>query len=188
MTFVIPYPIIDPVLFEIGPFAIRWYALAYVAGLLLGWWYARWMCRRPPSPATDVDMDDFLVWATLGVLVGGRLGYVLFYKSGYYLDNPLAALEVWKGGMSFHGGLLGVVVATLLFCRVRKIPTSGVRRHHLLRGAHRPAARPPRQLRQRRTVRPGHRRAVGHGVSRLAVPSRATRASSTRRRWRASAS
>lgn len=123
MTFVIPYPIIDPVLFEIGPFAIRWYALAYVAGLLLGWWYARWMCRRPPSPATDVDMDDFLVWATLGVLVGGRLGYVLFYKSGFYLDNPLAALEVWKGGMSFHGGLLGVVVATLLFCRVRKIPT-----------------------------------------------------------------
>jgi phosphatidylglycerol:prolipoprotein diacylglycerol transferase len=68
-------------------------------------------------------MDDFLVWATLGVLLGGRLGYVLFYKSGYYLDNPLAALEVWKGGMSFHGGLLGVVVATLLFCRIRKIPT-----------------------------------------------------------------
>ena len=123
MAFVIPYPVIDPVLFEIGPLAIRWYALAYVAGLMLGWWYARWMCRRPPSPARAVDVDDFLVWATLGVLLGGRLGYVLFYKSGYYLDNPLAALEVWKGGMSFHGGLLGVVAATLLFCRIRKIPT-----------------------------------------------------------------
>jgi len=123
MTFVIPYPVIDPVLFEIGPFALRWYALAYVIGLVLGWRYARRLCRRQPSPATETDMDDFLVWATLGVLLGGRLGYVLFYKSGYYLDNPLAALEVWKGGMSFHGGLLGVVIATLLFCRVRKIPT-----------------------------------------------------------------
>jgi len=123
MTFVIPYPMIDPVLFEIGPFALRWYALAYVVGLLLGWRYARSLCHRAPSPASEADMDDFLVWATLGVLLGGRLGYVLFYKSGYYLDNPLAALEVWKGGMSFHGGLLGVVVATLLFCRVRKIPT-----------------------------------------------------------------
>lgn len=123
MTFVIPYPIIDPVLFEIGPLVIRWYALAYVVGLLLGWRYARALCRRPPSPASDIDVDDFLVWATLGVLLGGRLGYVLFYKSGYYLDNPLAALQVWKGGMSFHGGLLGVVAATVLFCRVRKIPT-----------------------------------------------------------------
>ena len=109
-------------LIEIGPFAIRWYALAYVFGLLLAWRYARVLTRRPPCPATATDMDDFLVWATLGVLLGGRFGYVLFYNFGYYLQNPLAAFAVWKGGMSFHGGLLGVVIATVVFCRVRKIP------------------------------------------------------------------
>jgi phosphatidylglycerol---prolipoprotein diacylglyceryl transferase len=121
MTFAIPYPVIDPILFEIGPFAIRWYALAYIFGLLLGWRYAVWLNKRPPHAAFTRDIDDFLVWATLGVVLGGRLGYVLFYKTNYYLENPLAILQVWHGGMSFHGGLLGVVVATLLFCRRRKI-------------------------------------------------------------------
>jgi phosphatidylglycerol:prolipoprotein diacylglycerol transferase len=121
MTFAIPYPVIDPILFEIGPFAIRWYALAYIFGLLLGWRYALWLNKRPPHAAYARDIDDFLVWATLGVVLGGRLGYVLFYKTDYYLENPLAALQVWRGGMSFHGGLLGVAVATLLFCRRRKI-------------------------------------------------------------------
>ena len=121
MTFVIPFPNIDPILIEFGPFAIRWYALAYIVGLLVGWRYVRALARRPPRAAGGRDVDDFLVWATLGVVLGGRLGYVLFYNPGYYLDHPLAILQVWEGGMSFHGGLLGVLVAGLVFVRQRRI-------------------------------------------------------------------
>lgn len=123
MTFAIAYPAIDPVLFEIGPFAIRWYALAYLFGLLLAWRYARRLAQLPPARIAPEAIDDFLVWATLGVVLGGRLGYVLFYKAGYYLDHPLAALQLWHGGMSFHGGLLGVVVAGVTFCARRRLPT-----------------------------------------------------------------
>ncbi|MCH7486380.1 MAG: prolipoprotein diacylglyceryl transferase [Proteobacteria bacterium] len=121
MTFVIPYPMIDPVLLQFGPVAIRWYSLAYIAGLLLAWRYMRALAKHPPQPASAVDLDDFLVWATLGVILGGRLGYVIFYKPEFYLDNPLAILQVWRGGMSFHGGLLGVLVAGILFARRRSI-------------------------------------------------------------------
>ena len=121
--FAIAYPAIDPVLVQIGPFAIRWYALAYLFGLLLAWRYARWQAGHSPHLATPERVDDFLVWATLGVVLGGRLGYVLFYKAGYYLDHPLQALQVWHGGMSFHGGLLGVVVAGVTYCARRRIPT-----------------------------------------------------------------
>lgn len=110
-----PFPAIDPIAIEIGPIAIRWYALAYIAGLLGGWWYVRWLVRRPPKPMTVTQVDDFLVWATLGVVIGGRLGYVLFYKPLYYLSSPLEIFAVWQGGMSFHGGLLGVVAAIVLF-------------------------------------------------------------------------
>lgn len=123
MTFALAYPAIDPVLVQIGPFAIRWYALAYLAGLLLGWWYARALAARPPRLVPVEAIDDFLVWATLGVVLGGRLGYVLFYKPGFYLDHPLAALQVWHGGMSFHGGLLGVVIAGITFCWRRRLRT-----------------------------------------------------------------
>jgi phosphatidylglycerol:prolipoprotein diacylglycerol transferase len=123
MPFVIAYPAIDPVLFEIGPFAIRWYALAYLAGILLGWRYARWLASYTPHLAQPEDVDDVVVWVTLGIVLGGRLGYVLFYQPLYYLEHPLAALQIWHGGMSFHGGLLGVVVAGVLFCRHRGIPT-----------------------------------------------------------------
>jgi len=122
---VIPYPAIDPVLVNIGPFAIRWYALAYVVALLLGWRYCLWLARNWSAAGTPVatakDIDDFLVWATLGVVIGGRLGYMLFYNFGYYLDNPYQIVAVWRGGMSFHGGMLGVVLAIVLFCRQRKI-------------------------------------------------------------------
>ena len=121
MTFVIPYPMIDPVLLQFGPVAIRWYSLAYIAGLLLAWRYMRALAKHPPQPASAADLDDFLVWATLGVILGGRLGYVIFYKPEFYLDNPLAILQVWRGGMSFHGGLLGVLVAGILFARRRSI-------------------------------------------------------------------
>jgi phosphatidylglycerol:prolipoprotein diacylglycerol transferase len=117
----IPYPAIDPVLVELGPFVIRWYALAYIAGLVIGWRWCLMLAKRPPLVVTVAAVDDFLVWATLGVVFGGRLGYVLFYKPGEYLAHPLEALQVWHGGMSFHGGALGVVAAIVLFCRQRKI-------------------------------------------------------------------
>lgn len=113
------YPAIDPVLIEIGPFAIRWYALSYIAGILLAWRYMIWLARQSPVDITKEHVDDFVVWATLGIVLGGRLGYVIFYKPGYYLQNPLEALAVWEGGMSFHGGLLGVIFAVWLFCRRR---------------------------------------------------------------------
>lgn len=126
-TLVLPFPTIDPVLIEFGPFAIRWYALAYIAGLLIGWWSMRalvtsdklWGAQIRPSL---VDVDDFVVYATLGTILGGRLGYVLFYAPAYYLQNPLEALAVWSGGMSFHGGFLGVVAAMALFAWRRGIP------------------------------------------------------------------
>ena len=122
MTFAIPFPSIDPILIQVGPLAIRWYALAYILGLLGAWRYVRALARKQPAAAGDRDVDDFLVWATIGVVIGGRLGYVLFYKPGYFLDYPLAVFQVWQGGMSFHGGFLGVVVAGMLFLRRRGIP------------------------------------------------------------------
>ena len=121
MTFVIPYPSIDPILFQLGPLIIRWYALAYIGGLLLGWWYMRALAAQSPVAAERDEVDDFLVWATLGVVFGGRLGYVLFYNPGFYLDNPSLIFAVWRGGMSFHGGLLGVAAAAALFTHRRGI-------------------------------------------------------------------
>src|SRR5690242_17881106 len=118
----IPFPAIDPVAIAIGPLAIRWYALAYIAGLLIGWRYCLYLAARPPGLVQATQVDDFLVWATLGVVLGGRLGYVLFYKPGYYLEHPLEALYLWHGGMSFHGGAIGVATAILLFCRRRAVP------------------------------------------------------------------
>ena len=111
----IPYPEIDPVLIQLGPFAIRWYALAYIAGLVIGWQVMRRVCAEPPKILSPLKIDDFLLWAALGVILGGRIGYVLFYKPGFYIEHPLAVLTLWAGGMSFHGGLLGVVAAILAF-------------------------------------------------------------------------
>jgi phosphatidylglycerol:prolipoprotein diacylglycerol transferase len=118
----IPFPAIDPVAIAIGPFVVRWYALAYIAGLLLGWRYCLILAGRPPRLVERRDIDDFLVWATLGVVLGGRIGYVLFYQLGYYLQHPIEALYLWHGGMSFHGGALGVTIAILLFTRRRQLP------------------------------------------------------------------
>ncbi|MEX2648397.1 MAG: prolipoprotein diacylglyceryl transferase [Alphaproteobacteria bacterium] len=117
----IPFPVMDPVLIEIGPLAIRWYALAYVAGLVLGWLLVRALVRRDPAGMTLKDVDDFLTWATLGVIAGGRIGYVLAYNLPHFLDSPLEILALWRGGMSFHGGLAGVLVALVLFARARRI-------------------------------------------------------------------
>ena len=113
------FPNFDPVAISLGPFAIRWYALAYIVGLLLGWRYCLWVAKRPPAVASPAAIDDFLVWATLGVVLGGRAGYVLFYKPDFYFHNPAEILALWHGGMSFHGGALGVTIALLLFCRQR---------------------------------------------------------------------
>lgn len=119
---VLPYHEIDPVAFSLGPLAIRWYSLSYIVGLILGWLYARWLADLPPQRMTRTQIDDFLVWATLGVVLGGRLGYVLFYNFGTYMSDPLTVLKVWEGGMSFHGGLIGVLLATLFFTRKHGLP------------------------------------------------------------------
>ena len=116
-TLAILYPEFDPVLFSIGPFAIRWYALAYIVSILAGWQYCRRIALRPPSLVKPEALDDFMAWAVLGVVLGGRLGYVLFYKPLHYLENPLEIVQIWEGGMSFHGGLIGVLAAIALFAR-----------------------------------------------------------------------
>lgn len=118
----VAFPMIDPVLVEIGPVVIRWYALAYIVGLVLGWRYLIWLAKQPGSLVKPQDADDFLTWATFAVILGGRLGYVIFYKPEYYLANPAEILKTWQGGMSFHGGFLGVMLATLWFTRRRNIP------------------------------------------------------------------
>jgi phosphatidylglycerol:prolipoprotein diacylglycerol transferase len=115
------YPHIDPIAIAVGPIAIRWYAIAYIAGLVLGWQYVKWLVRRPPHAMRELDVDDFLVWATLGVVLGGRLGYILFYKPMYYLAHPLEVFFLWQGGMAFHGGALGVILAIVLFSRQRSL-------------------------------------------------------------------
>jgi phosphatidylglycerol:prolipoprotein diacylglycerol transferase len=144
----LPYPHIDPVLVQLGPLAIRWYALSYIAGIVLAWWGIVRMLRRkalwahPPfngkPPATEDEIGDLMVWATFGVILGGRLGWVLIYGvvlcsvtpdyGGFctglpmdFVHHPIRIIAAWEGGMSFHGGLLGVAVATWLFCRRRKL-------------------------------------------------------------------
>jgi len=121
------FPNIDPVLFQIGPVAIRWYSLAYIGGIVLGWIYARRMVRNDrlwggKAPVTEADLDDFILWATIGIIVGGRLGFVLFYDLPVFLDDPLRIFKTWQGGMSFHGGLIGTTVAMFAFAWRRKLP------------------------------------------------------------------
>ena len=123
---VLLYPQFDPVIVQIGPFGIRWYALAYIAGIVLGWRLLRRLVQLAPVVATPLQADDFVTWATLGIVLGGRLGYVLFYQPGVYLAHPLQAFAVWEGGMSFHGGAIGVAVAIVWFCRRNKIPLLGL--------------------------------------------------------------
>ena len=117
----LPFPDIDPVLISFGPFAVRWYSLAYIAGLVLGWRLIRHHAVKPAFNISPNKVDDFLIWATLGIILGGRIGYVLFYNFAYFAENPGKIFILWEGGMSFHGGLLGVVFATFFFCRQHKI-------------------------------------------------------------------
>ncbi len=133
--FAIPFPQIDPVLIQIGPIAVRWYALAYIAGLLLAWWYILRLLKTErlwtgapfngKPQATADHVGDLFVWATIGVIVGGRLGYVLFYGLVYEYEHfaaaPWRVFAAWEGGMSFHGGAIGVVLAIIGFARIKKI-------------------------------------------------------------------
>jgi len=124
--FVLPYPVIDPVAIEFGPVQLRWYGLAYMAGILLGWLYGRRLVARKDlwngkPPMTVGQADDFLLWITLGIVVGGRLGFVLFYEPSFFWQNPAEIPAVWNGGMAFHGGLLGVVIAVAVFSWVKNI-------------------------------------------------------------------
>src|SRR6267378_6886741 len=127
MLLALQFPNFDPILFQLGPFAIRWYALAYIVGILLGWVYARALVRNAefwggPPPMTTLQVDDFVVWVTLGIILGGRVGYVLFYNPSHFAAHPLEILQLWNGGMSFHGGFTGCVLAVYLFARHHKIP------------------------------------------------------------------
>src|SRR5262252_566600 len=124
---VLPYPKFDPVLINFGPFAIRWYALAYICGILIGWLIARRLIANErlwggPAPFTVLDFDDFVLWVTLGIILGGRTGYVLFYNLDHFLAHPSEIVQVWKGGMSFHGGFIGCVLAVILFALKRRVP------------------------------------------------------------------
>ncbi|MBC8717014.1 prolipoprotein diacylglyceryl transferase [Ochrobactrum sp. Marseille-Q0166] len=119
------FPDIDPIIFSIGPFAVHWYGLGYVIGIMFAWWYGKkllrnhrlWADNQPPMQPEA--LDDFVIWAALGVVLGGRLGYVLFYNSAYYFSNPLMIPAVWDGGMSFHGGIIGTTIAMIWFARSR---------------------------------------------------------------------
>lgn len=127
----IPFPDISPEIFsvDLGPvtFALRWYALAYIVGLIAGWKLIVRMLATPrlwsgPAPASSEQIERLLTWVVIGVILGGRLGYVAFYQPAFFLQNPSQILRVWEGGMSFHGGFLGVAVAGALFCRREKLP------------------------------------------------------------------
>jgi phosphatidylglycerol:prolipoprotein diacylglycerol transferase len=118
----IAFPVFDPVAISIGPIAIRWYALAYIGGIVLGWIYARSLVKKErlwggPAPITLVQLDDFILWVTIGIIVGGRTGYVLFYNPAHFVQHPAEILQLWNGGMSFHGGFLGCVAAVMVFAR-----------------------------------------------------------------------
>jgi len=116
---------LSPILFEIGPFALRWYSLAYIAAILVGWWQLSRMIRRPQPVMTSEQLDRYITWATLGVILGGRLGYVLFYNLDQYLADPLGIFRLWDGGMSFHGGAAGVILTYFGFGWANKV--SGLR-------------------------------------------------------------
>jgi phosphatidylglycerol---prolipoprotein diacylglyceryl transferase len=117
----IPFPNIDPVIFAIGPLAIRWYAVSWLTGLFAGAWYMRRVVMKSPALMKPEQVDDFFLWVMLGAILGGRLGYVLFYKPAEYFADPITILQTWNGGLSFHGGLLGVILGIMLFARKNKL-------------------------------------------------------------------
>jgi phosphatidylglycerol:prolipoprotein diacylglycerol transferase len=131
-VFTLAFPVFDPVAVAIGPLAIRWYALAYIGGIVLGWVYARALIRRThlwrggTPPVSLADFDDFILWVTLGIILGGRIGYVLFYNLDFFIRHPAEIIELWKGGMSFHGGFLGCVIAVFAFAWKRGLSVASL--------------------------------------------------------------
>jgi phosphatidylglycerol:prolipoprotein diacylglycerol transferase len=122
----IDFPVFDPVAIAIGPVVIRWYALAYIFGIVLGWIYARSLLKKErlwggPAPISFPQLDDFILWVTIGIILGGRTGYVLFYNLPFFIQHPIEIFELWKGGMSFHGGFMGCVIAVIWFARVNNV-------------------------------------------------------------------
>jgi len=131
MIAAIPFPDISPDIFSIGPITLRWYAMAYIVGILIGWRLAVVAVRshdiwRDGSPMAKAQLEDLVTWIILGIILGGRLGYVLFYQPGYYLQNPTEIIAVWQGGMAFHGGFLGVVLAVFLFSKRNNLTLGSV--------------------------------------------------------------
>lgn len=120
------YPHIDPVIFRVGPLAVRWYGLMYLAGFVCAYLVIRYLARLRGLALDKEKISDLLFWCVLGVVLGGRIGYTLFYNPEFYFHHPLQVFAVWQGGMSFHGGLLGVVVATLLYCRKHQLSALAV--------------------------------------------------------------
>lgn len=116
------YPGYDPVALDLGLIQIRWYALAYIAGILLAWRYMVHLAKKPPRMVQPNHCEDMITWGTIGIILGGRLGHVLLWDPGHYLSNPIEILKIWEGGMAFHGGLIGVIVAMILYTRKVGIP------------------------------------------------------------------
>ena len=116
------FPDIDPVIFQFGPLSLNFYSLSYMLGILIGLYYARYLCRRFAIGITAAQQEQFVVWIVIAILCGGRLGYVLLYDPVKYLSHPISILKTYEGGMSFHGALIGIIVASYLFCRKHKIP------------------------------------------------------------------
>lgn len=116
----IAFPVFDPIALQLGPIAIRWYALAYIGGIVIGWIYARSLVKKErlwggPAPISLPQIDDFILWVTVGIILGGRTGYVLFYNPAFFVQHPAEIFQLWNGGMSFHGGFLGCVAAVMWF-------------------------------------------------------------------------
>src|SRR5258708_20171417 len=123
----IGFAVLDPSVIASGRIEIGWYALAYIGGIVLGWLYARALIKNErlwggPAPITPLQLDDFILWVTVGIILGGRTGYVLFYNLPFFIQHPAEIFELWKGGMSFHGGFLGCVAAANMFCRTNNLP------------------------------------------------------------------
>ena len=121
MENLITFPNINPVIFSIGPLDIRWYSVSYILGLILGIQYMKYLNNKLELKLNNFLINDFFLWAALGIIIGGRLGYVILYNPSYYLNESIEILQVWKGGMSFHGGLIGIIISIYLFCRKNNI-------------------------------------------------------------------
>ena len=118
---IIVHPLIDPVIVSLGFVQIRWYGLAYVLGFIIGLYLVKVINKKYSQPLKNKIIDDFFVWSILGVILGGRLGYVIFYETNSIINNPISIFFIWKGGMSFHGGLLGLILSTLFYCKNKHI-------------------------------------------------------------------